>query len=43
MIKNFEMILQKGEGYTAEFKETADKSIVDEVCAFANASVGVSM
>ena len=40
MIKNLDLILQKGEGYTIEFKETVDKSIVDEVCAFANASGG---
>ena len=40
MIKDFDIILQRGEGYTVEFKETADKTIVDEVCAFANASGG---
>ena len=40
MAKNLDLILQKGEGYTIEFKETADKSIVQEVCAFANASGG---
>lgn len=40
MFDDFEMILSKGEGYTVEFKETLDKSIPDEVCAFANASGG---
>ncbi|MCL2718472.1 MAG: putative DNA binding domain-containing protein [Lachnospiraceae bacterium] len=40
MVNDLEMILYKGEGYTVEFKEAADKSIVDEACAFANASGG---
>ncbi|MCL2248812.1 MAG: putative DNA binding domain-containing protein [Oscillospiraceae bacterium] len=40
MIKDFDVILSKGEGYSVEFKETADKSIPNEVCAFANASGG---
>ena len=40
MIKDFEIILNKGESYTLEFKETVDKSIPNEVCAFANASGG---
>jgi len=40
MITDIEMILSKGESYTVEFKESADKSISDEVCAFANASGG---
>lgn len=40
MIKDLEIILSKGESYTVEFKESADKSIADEVCAFANASGG---
>ena len=40
MIKELEMILSKGESYTVEFKESADKTIPDEVCAFANASGG---
>ena len=40
MIKDFDIILSKGESYTVEFKETVDKSIPNEVCAFANASGG---
>ena len=40
MIKDLELILAGGETYAIEFKESADKSIVDEVCAFANASGG---
>ena len=35
-----EIILQEGESYKVEFKESADKSLVEEVCAFANASGG---
>jgi ATP-dependent DNA helicase RecG len=37
---NFDIILNKGESYTVEFKVSADKTIADEVCAFANASGG---
>ena len=33
MIKDLEVILSKGESYTIEFKESADKSIASEVCA----------
>ena len=33
-------ILSEGESYTVEFKESADKSLPSEVCAFANASGG---
>ena len=40
MIKDLEAILSEGESYTVEFKESADKSIAAEVCAFANASGG---
>jgi len=40
MIKDFDVILSEGESYTIEFKESVDKSIPDEVCAFANASGG---
>ncbi|MCL2175601.1 MAG: putative DNA binding domain-containing protein [Treponema sp.] len=40
MIRDLEAILSDGESYTVEFKETADKSIPSEVCAFANASGG---
>lgn len=35
-----EIILQEGESYKVEFKESVDKSLVEEVCAFANASGG---
>jgi ATP-dependent DNA helicase RecG len=40
MIKDFDIILSKGESHTVEFKETADKTIPNEVYAFANASGG---
>ena len=40
MIKDFDITLSKGESYTVEFKESVDKTIPDEVCAFANASGG---
>ena len=40
MIEDLALILSKGESYTVEFKESADKSIDDEACAFANASGG---
>jgi ATP-dependent DNA helicase RecG len=40
MIKDLEVILSEGESYTIEFKESADKSLASEVCAFANASGG---
>ena len=40
MIKDLDIILSKGESYTVEFKESADKSIASEACAFANASGG---
>ena len=40
MIKDLDIILSKGESYTVEFKESADKSLASEVCAFANASGG---
>ena len=39
-LKDLEFILSEGESYTIEFKESADKSIASEVCAFANASGG---
>lgn len=35
-----EIILQEGESYKVEFKESVDRSLVEEVCAFANASGG---
>ena len=40
MIKDLEVILREGESYTVEFKESPDKSLSSEVCAFANASGG---
>ncbi|MDY0256405.1 helix-turn-helix domain-containing protein [Gudongella oleilytica] len=35
-----EIILQEGERYKVEFKESVDKNLVEEVFAFANASGG---
>ena len=40
MIKDIDIILSEGESYKTEFKESADKSLASEVCAFANASGG---
>jgi ATP-dependent DNA helicase RecG len=40
VIKDLDVILSEGESYTVEFKESADKSLPSEVCAFANASGG---
>ena len=40
MIKDLDIILTEGESYTVEFKEVPDKTLVEEVCAFANASGG---
>jgi ATP-dependent DNA helicase RecG len=40
MIKDLEIILTEGESYTVEFKEVPDKTLAEEVCAFANASGG---
>ena len=40
MIKDLDVILSEGESYTIEFKESADKSLPSEICAFANASGG---
>ena len=37
---NLQELLQLGESYHQEFKETIDKSLVHEICAFANASGG---
>jgi len=34
-----EIILSEGESHTVEFKETPDKELPSEVCAFVNASV----
>lgn len=35
-----EEIIEVGEGYHLEFKESFDKSFIEEVCAFANSSGG---
>jgi len=40
MLKDLDAILSDGEGYTIEFKISPDKSLAQEVCAFANASGG---
>ena len=40
MIDNIDIILSEGESYTVEFKESPDKDLPSEVCAFANASGG---
>ena len=40
MLKDLDGILSEGESYTVEFKQSADKSLAAEVCAFANASGG---
>ena len=41
MTKNeLENIIQEGESYKIEFKESVDKTFVEEVCAFANSSGG---
>jgi ATP-dependent DNA helicase RecG len=37
---NLEAIISEGESYKIEFKESPDKSLPSEVCAFANASGG---
>ena len=38
--KDLDYILQNGESYYVEFKETINKSLVKEITAFANASGG---
>jgi ATP-dependent DNA helicase RecG len=40
MTNNLATILSEGESYTVEFKESPDKDLPSEVCAFANASGG---
>jgi ATP-dependent DNA helicase RecG len=40
MTSDFDIILSEGESYTVEFKESPDKELSIEVCAFANASGG---
>ena len=37
---NLQQIISLGEGYHQEFKESIDKSLVREICAFANAAGG---
>jgi len=37
---DLEIILSEGESYTVEFKESPDKELPKEICAFANASGG---
>lgn len=39
--KEIELILKQGEGYNIEFKESISKTLVHEVCAFANSSGGM--
>ena len=38
--ENLKAILREGESYTVEFKESPDKALSSEVCAFANAFDG---
>jgi len=38
MDKELKQLIQIGEGYHLEFKESLDKSLIEEVCAFANYS-----
>ncbi|HOI92048.1 MAG TPA: ATP-binding protein [Candidatus Rifleibacterium sp.] len=33
-------LIQAGEGYHLEFKESPDKGFIEEVCAFANSGGG---
>ena len=40
MLDGLDIILSEGESYTVEFKESPDKELPSEVCAFANASGG---
>ena len=40
VIDNLDVILSEGENYTVDFKESPDKNLPSEVCAFANASGG---
>ena len=40
MIKDLDIVLAEGEGYKIEFKESPDKELAIEACAFANASGG---
>ena len=40
MDKELKQLIQTYEGYHLEFKEFLDKSLIEEVCAFANSSGG---
>jgi len=40
LIEHLDVILSEGETYSVEFKQNPDKTVVEEVCAFANASGG---
>lgn len=40
MVKELKQLIKIGEGYHLEFKESLDKSLIEEVCAFANSSGG---
>jgi ATP-dependent DNA helicase RecG len=40
MVEDLVLILTEGESYNVEFKESPDKELPSEVCAFANASGG---
>ena len=39
-MKELKKLIQLGEGYRLELKESLDKSFVEEVCAFANSGGG---
>ena len=38
--QQIESLIQQGEGYNVEFKQSASKEIAEEICAFANAAGG---
>ena len=38
--KQIKNLILTGEGYHIEFKQDLDKSLIEEVCAFANSSGG---
>lgn len=41
MTDNLNVLIQAGEGYHTEFKQSLEKSLVEEACAFANSGGGV--
>lgn len=41
MTGNMDILIQAGEGYHTEFKQSLEKSLVEEACAFANSGGGV--